>query len=165
MILIQTDINRFWSNVGRKDSDDCWPWTRSRNKDGYGRFRLNGKTEQAHRVVWTLSNGSIPELFEGLPTQILHSCDNPPCCNPRHLFPGNRLTNMADSAAKGRSAGFTRKGELHPKVLIANFQAKEIKERHQKGETLNQIAEIYGISVSAVGRICSGKRWSHVILR
>lgn len=81
----------------------CIEWTGSRNRAGYGSISVGGRTEgrrSTHRLAWELTNGSIPDGM-----QILHHCDNPPCCNPAHLFLGTRSENMADMISKGRSQG------------------------------------------------------------
>jgi hypothetical protein len=90
--------DRFWSKVDRSGGPDaCWPWMAYRNRDGYGSFRVDDHTESAHRVAWVEENGPVPEGMD-----VLHHCDNPPCCNPRHLFLGTAADNARDSVAKGR---------------------------------------------------------------
>lgn len=92
----KSDIQEyFWSRVDR--SGDCWLWTASKTARGYGKLRVDGKQAYAHRVAYELTNGAIPD---GL--VICHHCDNPPCCNPAHLFMGTQGDNMRDRDAKGR---------------------------------------------------------------
>jgi hypothetical protein len=101
IVYSASDVNRLWTNVGRDgDPDACWPWLRSTNDKGYGRLMMGGKAGiAAHRAAWTVTNGPIPK---GL--NVLHRCDNPPCCNPAHLFVGTQADNNADRHAKGRTA-------------------------------------------------------------
>lgn len=75
----------------------CWEWTRYRNKKGYGSVWRDGHFERVPRVSYEIFVGPIPE---GL--LILHRCDNPPCFNPDHLFPGTQAINIQDSVKKGR---------------------------------------------------------------
>jgi len=90
---------RFWRKVDRRGPDECWPWTGGKTPCGYGLIRSSGHghLRQTHRVSWILANGSIPRGM-----CVLHSCDNPPCCNPAHLWLGTHAENMADRDAKGR---------------------------------------------------------------
>ena len=78
----------------------CHVWTGSRTGRDYGSTRLNGKNVRAHRAVWTLTNGPIPEG-----SWVLHRCDRPLCVNIDHLFLGDATANVRDAAAKGRCAG------------------------------------------------------------
>lgn len=90
-----------WRQVERGDEGECWEWQGSTNEHGYGRVKVGGRpgpVQLAHRVAWELINGAIPD---GL--CILHACDNPPCCNPSHLFLGTKADNTADMIAKGRA--------------------------------------------------------------
>lgn len=91
-------IDRFWSKIDRSGGPAaCWPWIAGHNRDGYGSFRVDDHTELAHRVAWAEANGPVPDGMD-----VLHTCDNPPCCNPRHLFLGTAADNARDSVAKGR---------------------------------------------------------------
>lgn len=92
---------RFWSKVEKGGPNDCWPWQGTKNRLGYGTIDLRlteGKLVMAHRVSWGLANSTNPpnEMF------VCHSCDNPGCVNPAHLWLGTPRDNMRDMIAKGR---------------------------------------------------------------
>ena len=89
---------RFWAKVDQ--SGDCWVWTGACAP--YGRIREGARGSPflvTHRLAWELSNGPVPD---GL--MVLHTCDNPPCVNPDHLWLGTAKDNKADEIAKGRHA-------------------------------------------------------------
>lgn len=89
---------RFWTNVDMADPSGCWPWTLSTGDGGYGRVKMLGATRPAHRMAWEFQNGR--PMPRG--SWALHTCDNPPCCRPSHVFPGTPADNVADMMAKGR---------------------------------------------------------------
>jgi len=112
-----TAAERLAAGLVRKPNG-CLEWTGTTDKDGYGRFQVNGKTTRTHRVAWTLANGPIPD---GL--HVLHHCDNPPCGETEptegypegHLFLGTVADNMADKIAKGREGVNAQAAKTHCK--------------------------------------------------
>lgn len=92
-------MERFWTAVDT--SGTCHVWTRYRDPHGYGQVRFNGRLAQAHRVAWELAQGPIPTDL-----QVLHRCDNPPCCRVDHLFLGDPAANVQDMDAKGRRGNY-----------------------------------------------------------
>lgn len=94
-------IEDFWSCVDRSGGpDSCWPWLRTRDKNGYGIYHVNGRPIRAPRFVLVYAERTMADLK----LWALHRCDNPPCCNPAHLFAGTAQDNMDDMWAKGRGA-------------------------------------------------------------
>ena len=90
---------RFWESVDIQGPDDCWEWQGSRLPSGYGQLHIWGDKNHlyAHRVTWEIAHGPVPDDLD-----ICHSCDNPPCCNPAHLWAGTAKQNTWDSIRKGR---------------------------------------------------------------
>lgn len=97
--LVGKETERFLDRVDRRGgADACWPWTGARHvKDGRGRFSVNNGTQYASRYMWKLVHGELADDIG-----VLHKCDNPPCCNPQHLFLGTQQDNATDRETKGR---------------------------------------------------------------
>ena len=86
--------SRFWSKVGRRRDDECWPWLAGVDRHGYGRFHVSGRHRAgAHRISYELLVGPIPE---GLVLD--HLCQNPLCVNPAHLEPVTHRENTLRGA-------------------------------------------------------------------
>lgn len=97
MVAAVPTIIRFWQKVDT--SGECWAWTGGRDKDGYGCIKLSRSRKQvgAHRYSYELFYGAIPD-----DAVICHTCDNPGCVNPAHLYAGTHKTNAEDKMARGR---------------------------------------------------------------
>ena len=161
----------------------CWLWLRSKNSQGYGSIRFQGRTWVAHRCSFSTFRGPIPsELC------VLHRCDVPACINPDHLFLGTLGDNNRDRSAKGRDAKGDRNGSrLHPesrprgdrhyfklfpeKVLrgeahgsarLTEADVLEIRRRRSTRETLSSIAADYSITPQLVYRIAKRLCWKHL---
>lgn len=78
----------------------CWIWLKCLNNKGYGNVWWEGRTVIVSRLMFHLATGFDLDSTLG----VLHSCDNPPCFNPDHLFPGSQKENMMDASIKGRLA-------------------------------------------------------------
>src|ERR1700744_6262284 len=95
-----------WKKIDKRGPDDCWNWTAAKQGGGYGAFRIEGKYYKAHRVVYSLVHEPIdlraPE-DKYSHALVLHHCDNPSCCNPKHLFLGDLFYNARDKVARNRS--------------------------------------------------------------
>jgi hypothetical protein len=145
-------VKRFWSKVEVARPDDCWAWTASRNPDGYGRFALNGRMRQAHRVAWFLHYGEPGQAI------VRHRCHNRACVNPTHLEIGTQAENIADMVSAGRQA----KGCGHGQAKLNDSKAREVKAWLHHGYSQRSIARAYGVSVSAINQINTGKTWKHL---
>jgi hypothetical protein len=150
-----------WSKVDKKGEDECWNWIGYKNEQGYGRTWINDVGYYAHRVIYALEYPnqitlSAPEQTSNFGF-LLHTCDNPSCCNPRHLFVGTHADNMADKAAKGRSPDFS--GDKGPRAKLTMAQAQEIRNLRSHGASMKELAKQYEISLSSIKTLLIGKSY------
>jgi hypothetical protein len=144
---------RFAKSVSKTES--CWIWKASKDKNGYGIFRgMIGNTAftRAHRYSYALHTG---DLLIGM--QALHTCDNPSCVNPEHLFAGTNADNMRDKANKGRSK--PRVGELHGQAILTERQVHRIL---KDPRPYVEIATQYNVAPSTIGSIKQRVSWKHL---
>jgi hypothetical protein len=90
--------DRFWDKVAIGAPDECWPWQANIDGWGYGTIRGDGKIERSNRVAFFLTHGYWPNVCR-------HTCDNPPCCNPKHLLDGTHADNSLDRSVRGVKRG------------------------------------------------------------
>jgi len=154
----QKDIDRFWGKVQRtNDPNQCWLWMAGVNDYGYGRINWSGSNQYSNRVAWMITFGEIPE---GL--LICHTCDNPPCCNPAHLFLGTKADNNQDKMLKGRHKPIPGwKGEENPNSKLTDLQVEEIRRRYKwrgkNGNDLKGLSQEFGVTFQTIGAIVNRK--------
>jgi hypothetical protein len=129
------------------DEDSCWLWTGGKDKDGYGKVGFNKKHYRAHRIMYLLENGPIEEG-----NFVCHTCDNPSCVRPSHLWQGTILENNRDKESKGRGNKIV--GENHANSKLTDKEVVEIRDLYASGEYRQwQLAEKFGITQANVCRI------------
>lgn len=156
--LITGDKARFENKI-LKLTDGCWIWNAGTDKNGYGKFtyRDNGKkiTVRANRYSFMLRYGFMPNSQ----SLVCHTCDNPRCVNPDHLFLGSSKENSEDMVIKGRSC----KGEKH---YAAKLQPKDIlliRELYNNGITVKELLLKFNIkSSSTIYGIINNQTWTQV---
>jgi len=132
----------------------CWLWIGATGSGGYGSINAwkYGKSRAAHRIVYEMERGPIPDGMD-----LCHKCDVTSCVNPDHMFIGSTSDNIMDMVAKGRSRGVP--GENNCKAKISENDVRLI--RKETG-TLAHIGRKYGLGTSAVHSIRTLKTWRHV---
>lgn len=133
---------RFWSKVKITAIDKCWLWTGAKTSRGYGNFRINAHMYSAHRVSFFLSYGFIDDTLV-----VMHSCDNPPCCNPKHLSLGTNFANIKDMHLKNR---WTPGGRP---LGISEDKIKEVEVMYRSGLSQYKIADLFGVSQALINRV------------
>jgi len=159
-------VGRFWSKVDQSGNhpQGCHEWTKARRPapDNYGSFKwvnpITGRQESvnASRVAFYLTHGYLPEVA-------CHTCDNPPCCRPDHIYDGNHQTNGADKAGRGRARGKTdQQGEANDSAVLTDAIVIDARKRSKAGETQKSIADSYGVQVPVLGYAIRGQTWNHL---
>lgn len=145
----------FESGVDRSAGPNaCHEWLRGRFKNGYGSVKRRGKDLKTHRVAWELEYGPIPDgLF------VCHTCDNPPCCNLKHLFLGTPADNAADMVAKGRQA----RGWKFSTTKLEENDVRGVRIALAAGLSHRTIAALFGVNPRTIHRIRHYIHWAYVI--
>jgi len=145
--LTESDLARFWSKVDKRGPNDCWEWIASL-RNGYGQFKLDGSSYQAHRISYAIANEDPGDIC------VCHTCDNPLCTNTSHLWLGTQQENNQDKVEKERQA----RGESHGLVKLSEEQVQEILESNESQQAL---ADYYGVTVQTISLIKTGITWGH----
>ncbi len=147
---------RFTEKYVRRGMTECWPWTGSKDRFGRGYFYYEGKVTRAPRVAWTLHHGMrFPDGKDAC-----HSCDNPSCVNPAHIWPGSESDNLRDAENKGRVPH--RIGEEHVFAKLTEEQVRAIRVRHAAGEAKADLAREFAVNSTTVHGVIIRKSWKHV---
>ena len=142
-------LERFWENVDVKGEEDCWLWNGSKTAAGYGVIYWSSDNTYAHRISIELDGRVIPARFHAC-----HTCDNPPCVNPKHLFVGSPRDNMLDKVAKNRHTY----GETHPAAKLTDNDVVKIRQLALENVILGDIAKQFKISVNYVSELVTNKK-------
>jgi len=132
--------------VGHGADSPCVEWPLARDRYGYGVIKHGGHWIRAHRLIYEMYVGAIPQGMH-----ILHRCDNRACVNPYHLWAGTHAENMADAAAKGRMA-MTDKSQ-------AKLGWDAVCEIRSSKEPLRALAKKFGVGKSTIHSARQGKTW------
>jgi len=154
--IFQSRLNKFRNQIQEGGSDECWNWLGCKGENGYGIFGFSAlmgdyKNRYAHRIAWFLHNNQL--IKEGM--QILHTCDNPLCCNPNHLYVGTPLDNMKDR---------DRRGRWHNRRLFTEQAVIEMRKRHSNGESIALIRRnsYPNISYTVVFNAIRGRTYKNI---
>jgi hypothetical protein len=153
------DLRDLWLERGRLKigEDGCWEWQGSRDQCGYGRIVYKAGSRSfglVHRLVYWLCNGEIrPE------DEVCHHCDNPPCCNPGHLFRGSHTENMRDAGKKGRIKSRDIRGENSP---AAKLTVEAVRDIRRNPDQVKFMQAKYDVCRQTISRVLSRKIWHHV---
>ena len=147
-----------WRYIEKRGYDECWPWTMATQK-GYPVYSIGHENYRVGRILcWLRDNDEISlRAIENSAERlvVLHSCDNPTCCNPAHLSVGKALHNTRDMIAKGRRADM--RGENGGNSKLSNEAALRIRESRLFGASQKDLAHVHNVSVPTISAVCNHK--------
>ncbi len=144
-------VKRFWRKVSL--TKPCWVWTGAKDRHGYGLMWNGERLVLAHRLSFRVHFGEFDESLH-----VCHTCDNPLCVYPGHLWSGTNAENTKDKVLKSRQ----RRGERTPNAVLTAELVPKLRARHAAGETLTNIAASVGVDRSTVGNAVRRKTWAHI---
>jgi hypothetical protein len=175
---------RFWAKVNKNGliqphmETQCWEWTSSKGKHGYGQISVCNRPRLAHRFSWIVANGAIQNS-----KHVCHHCDNRACVRPDHLFLGDHKDNMQDMFKKGRNGSNTKperlargdkngarlhperlaRGEANPAAKLTKAEVIQIRELYAAGgTTLMKLGAQFGVSYAMISLIVRRQKWAHI---
>lgn len=156
-------MNRFWNKVKKDKEDSCWIWQGSFRGE-YGAFKYNKKVIGAHVASYIFTNGVFDKKY-----YVCHSCDNPKCVNPSHLFLGTHSDNMKDAYQKNRLkvpiGNRFKNGNIPINAKLDQQKVDTIKslieDRRSSGKPLKLkiIAKVLDVSYQTVRDISAGRAY------
>lgn len=163
---------RFWALVDKDGPNGCWIWSRCKRSDEYGRFSVGTRKwvlrygliqrSKTHRIAYALTFGPIPDGMD-----VLHHCDNPPCCNPNHLFLGTDVDNVRDKLDKGREnpqCGSDNGSSKLNEVIVLQLRRRYATGRYSVTQLVAWLMATHQLKIhgSTIKGVLRGKRWRHV---
>lgn len=147
----------FWSKIEKRGEDECWPWLAAVTKcGGYGQIERNHKGMRANRLAYEFTYGKFDgHLF------VLHRCDNPKCCNPKHLFLGTAKDNSDDCRKKCRDRKAL--GSRNANSKLTEDAVVAIRQRYAtENITTTELGKVYGVTSSQISNAVRRVSWMHV---
>lgn len=146
---------RFATKWKLDEKTECWNWTASCAGKGYGQIKIHGTRHQiyAHRLSYILHKGAV-----GKGKHVCHTCDNPKCVNPGHLFVGTSEDNHQDMKRKGRHLF----GSKNSQARLTEKDVTHILTLLKLGMSQIKIAQLYKVHQVSISKINCGIRWSHL---
>ena len=135
----------------------CIIWTGAKTSAGYGMRSIGGEQYYVHRLALEKKLGR--PIRKGYCS--CHTCDNPACINPEHLFEATQKENLADMCKKGRLVNLNV-GERNPHAKLTVEKVKKLRQMKISGKTTKELAKVFGITTRTVLSIVANKLWKNI---
>ncbi|AUR96743.1 HNH nuclease [Vibrio phage 1.232.O._10N.261.51.E11] len=148
-------IERFHEKWNLNEETQCWVWSAAKAGKGYGQIKIPKARKQvyAHRLSYMIHKGEITEGME-----VCHTCDNPSCVRPSHLFLGTSKDNAQDMKSKSRHLN----GIKNNQAKLTDDKVRAIHRSAKDGVSQSKIAKANGVGQSTIWKILHGHRWEHI---
>ena len=154
----EQQVERFFYYVSRRGDDECWLWEGTRDKHGYGIYSVNSILYKAHRAMYYFYYGEFDTSL-----MCCHSCDNPSCVNPHHLWLGTQRENSLDRHRKGRTRTGHLFGEDNPSAKLTSNDVLWIRENYNpKVWSTRKLAKKFKVSQTKIRQILNREAWKHI---
>jgi len=156
--LSNETLKRFLSFVDVKTEDECWEWKKTLDKYNYGIFSINSKLFKAHRMSFLFFNGHLDKSLK-----ICHSCDNPKCVNPYHLWEGTQTQNVQDRHLKKRTKTGHLHGEDNPGAKLTGKDVLFIRNSYGNKEySTRELSQKFNVCQTKIRQILRRESWKHI---